>query len=83
MEKAVKLYALSTCGHCKCAKKLLDDCGISYDCTEVDKLPKDDLAKTLEEVKRLNARCSFPTLVVGEQVIVGFREAEIKKALGI
>jgi glutaredoxin len=83
MDKAVKLYALSTCGHCKCAKKLLEECGIVYDCTEVDKLPKDELPEVLEEVKKLNARCSFPTMVIGDQVIVGYKEAEIKKALGI
>jgi hypothetical protein len=37
----------------------------------------------LAEVKQINKRCSFPTMVIGEKVIVGFRENEIMEALGI
>ncbi|HBZ57292.1 MAG TPA: glutaredoxin family protein, partial [Syntrophobacteraceae bacterium] len=29
-ECRVKIYTLSTCGHCKSTKKLLSDCGIEY-----------------------------------------------------
>jgi hypothetical protein len=28
-----KLYALSTCGHCKACKKLISDCGLQYEFT--------------------------------------------------
>lgn len=83
MAPPVKLYSLSTCSHCKCTKQLLDDCGIKYDCTDVDKLPKDELTRMLEEIKRINERCSFPTIIIGDKVIVGFREQEIKQALGL
>jgi hypothetical protein len=31
----------------------------------------------------LNPRCSFPTIIIGKTVIVGYRETEIKNALGI
>jgi glutaredoxin len=37
----------------------------------------------LEEVRKLNNRCSFPTIVIGDQVIVGYKENDIKEALGI
>jgi len=30
MEKPVKLYSLSTLGHCKATKKLLNDCKVQY-----------------------------------------------------
>ncbi len=82
-ENDVKLYALSTCVHCKCTKELLDECGVQYDCTDVDKLPKDELEEMLEEIKKINARCSFPTIIIGDKVIVGYKEEEIKEALGI
>jgi glutaredoxin-like protein NrdH len=34
-------------------------------------------------VRKLNPRCSFPTIIIGERVIIGFKENEIKEALGI
>ncbi len=83
MHPPVKLYALSTCSHCKCTKELLNDCGIRFDCTDVDKLPKDELSAILEEIKKINERCSFPTIVIGDKVIVGHKEKEIREALGL
>lgn len=82
-ECEVKLFALSTCSHCRSTKDLLNECGISYECVDVDKLDADERKKVLEEVKKLNPNCSFPTIVIGEKIIVGFREDEIKEALNI
>ena len=78
----VKLYALSTCVWCKKTKQLLDQIGVEYDFVEVDLLPGDEKNKATEEVKKLNPRCSFPTLAVNEQCIVGYDEEKIKGALG-
>lgn len=83
MQLPVKLYALSTCSYCKCTKELLDSCGVKYDCTDVDKVSKNEVSAVLDEVKRLNERCSFPTVLIGEKVVVGYKENEIKEALGI
>ncbi|MHC1743268.1 MAG: glutaredoxin family protein [Syntrophobacteraceae bacterium] len=79
----VKLFALSTCVHCRSTKDFLNECGINYDCVDVDKLDADERKKVLEEIKQLNPNCSFPTIVIGEKIIVGFREDEIKEALNI
>ena len=49
---------------------------------EVDLLPGDEKNKATDEVKKLNPRCSFPTLAVNEQCIVGYDEEKIKEALG-
>jgi glutaredoxin-like protein NrdH len=83
MEPKVKLYSLSTCSHCKATKKLLDDCTVRYEATDVDLLSGQERAAVLEEVRKLNPQFSFPTMVIGDQVIVGFRETEIRKALGL
>ncbi len=82
-ECEVKLFALSTCSHCRSTKDFLNECGISYECVDVDKLDADERKKVLEEVKQLNPNCSFPTIVIGGKIIVGFREDEIKEALNI
>ncbi len=79
----VKLYTLSTCSHCKDTTDLLNECRINYDCVEVDLMEPEKRRGILEEIKKLNPQCTFPTLVAGEKVIVGFRQAEIKEALGI
>ncbi len=83
MEPKVKLYSLSTCSHCKATRKLLDDCTVRYEATDVDLLSGQERAAVLEEVRKLNPQCSFPTIIIGDQVIVGFKEAEIRKALGL
>jgi glutaredoxin-like protein NrdH len=80
-ECSVKIYTLSTCGHCKSTKKLLHDCGVQFECIDVDKLDGDAQSSILEEVKKLNPDCSFPTIVIGDKIIVGYREKEIKEAL--
>jgi glutaredoxin len=56
---------------------------VKFDCTDVDKVPKADVAAIFEEVKRLTSRCSFPTIVIGDKVIVGNREDQIREALGL
>jgi glutaredoxin-like protein NrdH len=82
-ECLVKIYTLSTCGHCKSTKNLLNECGVNYDCIDVDKLQGDQQTAILEEVKKLNPACSFPTIIIGNTVIVGFREDKIKEALNL
>ncbi len=82
----VFLYALSTCGHCRNTKKLLDDNNVVYDYVFVDLLSKDEMGKVLDEVRKVNPQTSFPTIVIGEngeKVIVGYRELEILEALGL
>lgn len=78
-----RLYSLSTCSHCKACKRFLGECGIEYEFTDVDLLPDEMRKETLEEIRRLTTRCAFPTIIIGDKVIVGFREAEIREALGM
>jgi glutaredoxin-like protein NrdH len=83
MNSDVKVYSLSTCSHCKSTKKLLSECKIAYDYVDVDTLVGEERQAIIEDVKKVNARCSFPTIVIGDKVIVGYKEKEIKEALGI
>jgi glutaredoxin len=79
----VKLFALSTCGHCRNTRKLLDNNNVPYECVEVDHTRGEEREAVVAEVKKYNPHVSFPTLVIGDKVIVGFRENEIKEALGL
>jgi glutaredoxin-like protein NrdH len=81
MNETVKMYTLSTCSHCKAAKKFMGDHGVAYLCTDVDLLTGDERRDTIEAVRKVNPACSFPTILIGEKVIVGFDEKAIREAL--
>ncbi|MGO9018186.1 MAG: glutaredoxin family protein [Syntrophobacteraceae bacterium] len=79
----VTLYALSTCSHCKSCKEFLNGCGVKYDCIDVDQLEGEERKIVLEKIKEINPICAFPTLIIGDKVVIGFREEQIKEYLGI
>jgi glutaredoxin-like protein NrdH len=79
----INLYALSTCIWCKKTKDLLSSLGVGYDYIFVDLLTGQEREEAIEQVKRYNPSCSFPTLVIGEKCIVGYREKEIKEVLQV
>lgn len=81
MDHDVKVYALSTCIHCKKAKEYLDQCGIKYNCVFVDQLAGDERKQVVEEVKKHNPSVSFPTILIDGDVIVGFNQEKIDEAL--
>ena len=83
MQEAIKIYTLSTCSHCKATKSFLDECKIKFEFEDVDLLEGEERAAMLEEVKRWNPKCSFPTIIIGDKVIVGYKEDEIREALGL
>lgn len=79
----VMLYALSTCGWCNKTKELLRQMGIAFDFVYVDLLEGSDQDDAITLVEKFNPQGSFPTLVIDDRkVIVGFREQEIREALG-
>ena len=82
-DKEVKIFSLSTCSHCKSTKRLLAECTIEYDFVDVDLLEGEERKAILEDIKKVNPRCSFPTLIIGDKVIVGYKEKDIKEALGL
>ena len=81
--KPIKIYTLSTCSHCKAAKKFLNDLSVQYDCVDVDLLDVEDKATALDEVRKYNPKLTFPTILCGDKVIIGFQDREIKDALGL
>ena len=83
MGDEVKIFTLSTCSHCRATKKFLDECKVQYEFTDVDLLKGLERQAILDDIRKLNPRCSFPTIIIGDKVIVGFKEQEIKEALGL
>ncbi len=75
------LYALSTCVWCRKTKDLLEQLGVQYDFIDVDLLEGEERSRATENVRILNPRCSFPTLAINGQCIVGFQEEKIREAV--
>lgn len=83
VQKRVRMYTLSTCSHCKAAKKWMNDHGVEYDYTDVDLLTGQERTDMINEVRSYNSNCTFPTILIGEEVIVGNDEEKLKKALNV
>ncbi|MFA5222681.1 MAG: glutaredoxin family protein [Methanoregula sp.] len=80
----VMLYALSTCGWCAKTKDLLRQIGVEFDFEYVDLLDGKEQDDTITLVEKFNPSGSFPTLVINDKkAIIGFREQEIREALGV
>ena len=85
----VHLYALSTCPYCRMTRKFLDEHEVEYELTEVDLLegdpgdPETPKGAAAAEVKKLSGGTSFPVLVVGDEVVVGFNKSRITQVLGL
>ena len=78
----IELYALSTCPWCQKTKKLLNELGVEYYYIDVDYLDGAEKEKVMNDVKKWNPACSFPTLVLNDKkCIAGFKENEIREAL--
>ena len=83
MKEKIHLYSLSSCPVCKATKKLLKKCEVQYEYTDVDLLATEERKAMIEEVKGFNPAFSFPTLVIDDEVIVGYKEKKILEALGL
>ena len=83
MPPKVKIFTLSTCSHCKATKKFLNDNGIKFEFVDVDQFQGAEREKILEDVVQYNPQRSFPTIIIGDKIIIGFKEDDIRKALGI
>ncbi|MFQ6106922.1 MAG: glutaredoxin family protein [Thermoplasmata archaeon] len=79
----VMLFALSTCPFCKKVKALLADSDVDYEYVDVDLQSREDRKRLRQELMKYNPRCSYPTLVVDEDIVIGYREERIREVLGV
>jgi len=54
---------------------------IDFEFIDVDLLEKKERKEAMKGLRLINPRGSFPTVQIGDQVIVGFKEEEIEEAL--
>ncbi len=81
--RKIRLYTLSTCSHCNRTKRFFRENGIEMEFTDVDLLSGEERERIMDEVRKLNPDCSFPTICIDDIIIVGFNEEKLKKALNM
>jgi glutaredoxin 3 len=75
-EKKVTIYSTPTCPFCKRAKAYLSDKVVSF--TDYNVAQDKDKAK---EMIRLSGQMSVPVIIIGDEIIVGFNQTLVDKAL--
>ncbi len=83
MKKKVTLYALTTCVYCQAIKKMFKDLQIEFEYIEADSLEGEERAKALADLKKVNPKCSFPTTVINDEIVLGYQVQHIKELIGI
>jgi ferredoxin-thioredoxin reductase catalytic subunit len=62
---------------------MLEDLEVPFQCLQADELGTEAKTKAIHDLKAVNPKCSFPTIVVDDKVIVGYKIQEIKETIGI
>ena len=78
MVQTVKIYSTPTCVYCKMAKEFFKKNNISY---EEFNVAEDQKAR--EDMVNKSHQLGVPVIEIGDKVMVGFNEAELKKAVGL
>lgn len=79
--KQVMVFTLSTCLACQRAKSFLTDRGVAFDYVEVDHATEAEEDLLLAELRKYNSAESFPTIIIGPTVVVGYKEKQLTEAL--
>jgi len=79
----VFLYTLSTCPWCHKAKQFFKKNRIPFDYVDYDLLPEQEREKIMEKMLELTGDRSFPVVVIGSQVVVGYDPEKYSEAMGL
>jgi glutaredoxin len=80
--KRVILYALSVDVWSRRTKEWLDQNSVVYEYCDIVSATGQEQKRIRAEVKRLNPKGTFPTIVIGDEVVVGFDPDRITRLLG-
>jgi len=78
MAKSVAIYTTPTCVYCRMAKEFFKKNNVKY--KEID-VSSDDRA--VQEMVEKSGQMGVPVITVDKEVIVGFNESKLRKALGL
>jgi glutaredoxin len=78
----VFMYALSTCPWCRKAKQFFKENDIPFDFVDYDLQPEAEQEKIMKKMAELSGATSFPVVLIGEKVVVGYNPQKYAEILG-
>ncbi len=78
MDKTVKIYSTPTCVYCKMAKEFFKKNNVNYQELNV---AEDEKAR--EEMIQKSGQLGVPVIDIDGEIMVGFDEPTLRKALGL
>lgn len=81
--QAVTFFGLSTCVWCKKTRAFLEGQNVPFEFFYLDLLESPEREQVMAELARHNPGRNFPTVVVGDEVVVGYDEEGLRRALGL
>ncbi len=79
----VFMYTLSTCPWCRKAKQFFRGNNIPFDYVDYDLQPEDEQEKIMGKMLEISGARSFPVVMIGERVIVGYNPEKYSEILGL
>jgi glutaredoxin len=80
----VLIYALSTCIWCKKTKQLMNDNSVEYEYIDIDLCTEKEKAEIRKDIVKRGGTIGFPCTIIDDKTVInGFREDQIKEALGL
>jgi glutaredoxin len=81
--KHVLMYTLSTCPWCRKAKQYFTDHSIPFEYVDYDLQPVEEQEKIEQEMKRKGGPLSFPWVLIGDELVVGWNPAKYEQLLAL
>ena len=66
----VLVYALSTCGYCKRAKKFLNNNNIEYEYVDIDICSWENKNKIRQDIQSRGGPLAYPTIIVDNKILL-------------
>ena len=78
----VLMYAISTCGWCKRAKKFLNDNDVQYEYIDIDLIKNEDKEKIKQDITNRGGPLAYPTLIIDSKILLtGANQDKLKEIL--
>ena len=81
--KKVLMYTLSTCPHCRKAKKFFEERDIPFEFIDYDLAEKEDRKRMSEEMRSKAGGTNTPFVMIGDDFVVGYNPKRYSELLGI
>jgi glutaredoxin-like protein NrdH len=80
----IRVYALSTCVHCKATLQFLRESDVEFEYIHVDQCDKKDLAEIMKDIQKRGGSFSFPKIIVDDKTMIsGFVKDKIKETIEV